>query len=99
MRAPRPRFSSSDSGSQELPVGQLVNQHQLAAHLRRSRASIVSWAKAGMPIARRGGPGKPTLYDVEQVQAWLERTGRGIALHRPELPPMPRRRPETPEVP
>jgi hypothetical protein len=63
-----------------------VNQHQLAARLKRSRASIIAWAKDGMPVAKRGGPGRATFYDLDKVVAWIGETGRGI---RAELPPMP----------
>lgn len=67
-------------------MGQLVNQHQLAAKLKRSRASLIAWARDGMPVARRGGPGRATLYDVDRVTAWIRQTGRGM---RPELEPIP----------
>jgi hypothetical protein len=64
----------------------LLNQHQLAAKLRRSRAAIIHWEREGMPVAKRGGPGRPTLYDLAEVSAWINRTGRG--LHRPAQAPM-----------
>jgi len=58
--------------------GKLVNQHALAAILNVSRAAIIVWAREGMPVAQRGGQGRSTLYDVDQVRAWQLRTGRGL---------------------
>jgi len=74
---------------------ELVNQHALAALLRRSRASLVAWAKLGMPVAQRGGPGRETLYNPVVVAEWLKATGRG---QRPELAPMAMTVPTEPEI-
>jgi hypothetical protein len=52
----------------------LINQHQLAAIIHRSRATIANWARDGMPVAERAGQGKPTLYDLAAVRAWMTRT-------------------------
>lgn len=59
-------------------MGKLVNQHALAHRLGRSRAAIVAWALEGMPVARRAGQGRPTLYDVDLVLEWMRRNGRGV---------------------
>ena len=58
--------------------GKLVNQHALAALLNVSRGAIICWARQGMPVAQRGGQGRPTLYDVDQVRTWQLRNGRGL---------------------
>jgi len=31
-----------------------------------------------MPVDQRGGPGRETLYNPDEVRAWLARTGRGM---------------------
>lgn len=43
--------------------------------------TIVKWESAGMPVAERGGPGRPSRYGLPEVVAWYirrELAARGI---------------------
>ena len=55
----------------------LVNQRQLALLQRVSRATIIAWTREGLPVAQRGGPGRPTLYDEAAAQRWCLAQGKG----------------------
>lgn len=55
-----------------------VTQTELAEHVGRSRTTIIAWERRGLPIARRGGPGRPTLYDLAAAEAWINREGVGL---------------------
>lgn len=35
--------------------------------------TITKWEQDGMPVAHRGGPGRPSFYDPEAVRAWKEK--------------------------
>lgn len=49
---------------------ELATRQQLAAALGVHAITISKWQNEGMPIASRGGRGRPTYYSVEAVTAW-----------------------------
>ena len=49
----------------------LLTRTELAKQLDRNRQTITKWTAAGMPVAKRGSRGKPHLYRVSVVLAWL----------------------------
>lgn len=49
---------------------QLATRQQLAAALDVHPMTIIKWEQHGMPVSSKGGPGRPTLYDQEAVEAW-----------------------------
>lgn len=49
----------------------LLTRRELAARMNVVMSAVTKWEQAGLPIAERGRPGKPTLYRQEDVQAWL----------------------------
>lgn len=34
--------------------------------------TITKWEASGLPVAQRGGRGRPSKYDVEEIRAWLD---------------------------
>lgn len=49
----------------------LLTRRELAARMDVVMSAVTKWEQAGMPIAERGRPGKPSLYRLEDVQTWL----------------------------
>lgn len=50
----------------------LCTRRQLAELLGQHMQTVTKWEQDGMPITERGRRGKPSLYAVAAVQAWLE---------------------------
>jgi phage terminase Nu1 subunit (DNA packaging protein) len=50
---------------------QLVTRAELAKRLECHEVSITRWQREGLPVARRGGRGRASLYDEVAVRAWL----------------------------
>lgn len=46
---------------------------QLASRLRKDPRTIAKWLEEGLPVARRGRGGRPSLYDAKSVRAWVAR--------------------------
>ncbi len=62
---------------QILGKARLLNQRELAAFLRVSKHTVISWTKEGCPRVYYGikcspGRGSRPRYDLEKVKAWLE---------------------------
>lgn len=61
----------------------LLTRRELTVELRGERPSlhpqtIVRWESMGLPVAKPGGPGRPSLYDPQKVRDWLaERDAAG----------------------
>lgn len=49
----------------------LMTRRELAARMNVVMSAVTKWEQAGLPVAERGRPGKPSLYRLEDVQAWL----------------------------
>lgn len=65
--AAEPTASSDDDGV-------LFTRRELARTLDVHMQTISSkWEPAGMPVAQRGGRGRPSLYRLSDVRAWLDR--------------------------
>jgi len=47
-----------------------LDRRQLADAMRVHVSAIPRWQDAGMPVARRGGRGVASLYDLEDCEAW-----------------------------
>lgn len=54
------------------PAADLKTRRDLAALLGVNPATVQSWTEMGMPVAQRGGKGRPSLFDQAAVQAWLD---------------------------
>lgn len=50
----------------------LVTRRDLAPLMNVHMQTVVKWEQQGMPIAKRGRAGKPSLYRVADVRAWLD---------------------------
>jgi hypothetical protein len=78
-------------------MGLIVHREQLCEALGVSDSAITDWEKKGMPVVRKGrGRGMRSLYDLDAVRAWCERTGYGHSIQallarfsRSEPPPAP----------
>lgn len=51
----------------------IKGQERIAAALGVAPKTIVEWQAAGFPIARRGGRGVPSEYDLAACRQWLEK--------------------------
>lgn len=49
----------------------LLTRRQLANALHRHKQTITKWEDQGLPIAKRGGRGRPSLYSEVKARAWL----------------------------
>lgn len=49
-----------------------LSTKQLAAQLDVNPRTVSDWVQQGLPVSSRGGSGRPNLFDVDVVQAWLE---------------------------
>lgn len=48
-----------------------LTRRELAALLGVHLMTVTKWEQAGLPIARRGGKGRPSRYRERDVRAWL----------------------------
>lgn len=48
-----------------------VTRRQLAEALGVHMMTVTKWERQGLPVAERGRRGKPSLYKLEDVQAWI----------------------------
>lgn len=53
-------------------ASKLVSRAELAELLGVHAITITKWHRAGLPVAKRGGRGRASLYDVEAVRAWRD---------------------------
>jgi len=49
----------------------VTGQQGIADMFGVSRETIDNWQRDGMPVAERGGPGVPSLYDATECINWL----------------------------
>jgi phage terminase Nu1 subunit (DNA packaging protein) len=64
------------AGVARKPHPKLVTRREVAAALDVHMGTVTLWERGGLPIAKRGGRGRPSLYDPTVVQHWLaERDG------------------------
>jgi phage terminase Nu1 subunit (DNA packaging protein) len=64
--------------------GPLVTRRRLAELLDVHMMTVTKWERDGLPVAKRGRKGKPSLYREEAVQAWL--FARDQAAKSPDAP-------------
>jgi hypothetical protein len=50
----------------------LLTRRALAAVMGCHMQTITGWEQEGMPLAHRGGRGRPNLYDEVEVRAWKQ---------------------------
>ncbi len=62
-------------------MGRLVTRRELAAALGTHMQTITKWEQDGMPVAMRGGPGRPSKYDKRTVAEW--KAARDLAAQTP----------------
>lgn len=55
------------------PKPTLVTRRDLAERLGVHVCTVQKWERAGLPLAKRGGRGMPSLYVEADVRAWRER--------------------------
>jgi phage terminase Nu1 subunit (DNA packaging protein) len=62
----------ADSPQPPRPASALVSRRDLAALLEVHMMTVTKWERDGMPVAHRGGRGRPSLYDAAVVRAWKD---------------------------
>ena len=50
----------------------LITRRAIAAKLAVHMMTVTKWEREGLPIAKRGRKGKPSLYRENEVRAWLQ---------------------------
>lgn len=58
--------------------GQRITESALRKKLAVSKVSLWNWRKAGMPVVSAGIRGRENIYNLDDVVAWLTRTGHGM---------------------
>ena len=56
-------------------MGNLLNNKEMAEHLRVSRMTLNRWRTLGMPFKNIG---KSVRFNVEAVEAWIEENNERI---------------------
>lgn len=59
----------------------LLTRKALAVAFRTHPQTVVKWETAGLPVAERGGPGRPSLYALPDAVSWYiarELAARGV---------------------
>ena len=51
---------------------QLLTRKELAVLLEKNLRTIAKWKDEGLPVAKRGRGGRPSLYDEAEVRAWVQ---------------------------
>lgn len=59
--------------------GRLVNQGELASIFGVQALTIRAWERKGCPVEKRGGAGKPSLYNTAAVARWREEQAAAAA--------------------
>lgn len=69
---------------QETVMKNLVTTHQLARMFRRAPITVMLWKRnEGLPYVSIPGDNRPAIrYDMDQVTAWANRTGKRIFVTR-----------------
>lgn len=57
------------------PKSKLVTRPQLATEMGVIPGTISRWERDGMPVAKRAPRGQSSMFDLEAVKAWREKTG------------------------
>lgn len=52
---------------------------EVAAVLGVHRRTVLNWRTEGMPVKHAGGGGRAGMYDLDEIEAWADRTGRRAA--------------------
>lgn len=50
----------------------LITRQELAKALDVHEITITKWQREGMPVAKRGGRGRPSYYDEVEVRQWQD---------------------------
>ena len=50
----------------------LVTRRELASRLSCDPRTVAKWLEEGLPVAKRGRGGRPSLYDEAAARAWLQ---------------------------
>ena len=53
-----------------------MNKHDVAVMLGCNRSTVDDWIRKGLPVATRGGLGKPWTFDRDAVLAWKQNKDR-----------------------
>jgi len=67
VAAAEPKRKAKAATSQKL-----LTRRQLAAVLEKHMMTVTKWEQDGMPVAKRGSPGKASYYSEPVVRAWLQ---------------------------
>lgn len=51
---------------------ELLTRKELAVLLEKDPRTLSKWQDEGMPVARRGRGGRPSLFDEAEVRAWIQ---------------------------
>lgn len=54
-------------------MSEIVSRNGLAKALGVSLPTVDAWMRRGCPVQKRGGPGKPSEFDLDAVRRWVER--------------------------
>ncbi len=78
------RLGIGGDGEEGAEDGRLISRRELAVAMGVHMQTITKWEREGMPIAKRGRKGRPSLYRLADVRAWHEareaaaKTGAGV---------------------
>lgn len=74
-----PKKVASKRTVDDAPPKGMVTRRQLAQVLTVHMQTVTKWEMEGMPIAQRGGKGRPSFYDEAAVRAWRIRREEAAA--------------------
>jgi phage terminase Nu1 subunit (DNA packaging protein) len=71
-RSAKSAKSAKSAALPPLPPAGLLTRRQLAVAMKVVMMTITKWEREGMPIALRGGKGRPSFYREVDVRAWKQ---------------------------
>lgn len=57
----------------------LITRRQLASSMTVHMQTVTKWEQEGMPVAKHGGKGRPSLYDETAVREWRRKRDEAAA--------------------